>query len=55
VRRVSIGAALARVAWGAFTRAAKEIAAEGTFQAFAEAAPYPELDSFFREERWRRG
>jgi 2-methylisocitrate lyase-like PEP mutase family enzyme len=47
VRRVSVGSALARVAWGAFLRAAREIAAGGTFEAFAGAAPFAELNALF--------
>jgi 2-methylisocitrate lyase-like PEP mutase family enzyme len=50
VRRISVGAALARVAWGAFLRAAREIAEHGTFQVFGEAAPFAELDAIFRGE-----
>ena len=38
VRRISVGSALARVAWGAFIRAAKDIASAGTFDAFADSA-----------------
>jgi methylisocitrate lyase len=55
VRRISVGAALARTAWGAFLRAAEEIAGPGTFQAFAEAAPFGRLNAFFLEESRRRG
>ncbi len=55
VRRISVGGALARVAWGAFLRAAREIAGQGTFQAFGEAAPFAELDGLFRGESWKRG
>ena len=47
VRRVSVGSGLARVAWGAFIRAARGIAEAGTFDAFAEAAPFSELDGVF--------
>lgn len=54
VRRISVGGALARVAWGAFQRAAREIAGLGTFQAFAEAPAFGELDEFFRGQAWRR-
>jgi 2-methylisocitrate lyase-like PEP mutase family enzyme len=50
VRRVSVGGALARVAWGAFMRAAKEIATEGRFDSFAEGVPLAEINSFFRED-----
>ena len=38
VRRVSVGGALARSAWGGFMRAAKLIAEEGRFDGFAGAA-----------------
>lgn len=56
VRRVSVGGALARAAWGAFMRAAEEIAAHGTFVALGEAAPFARIDGLFREEaRKRRG
>jgi 2-methylisocitrate lyase-like PEP mutase family enzyme len=47
VRRVSVGSALALVAWGAFIRAAKSMAATGSFDAFADATPYSELNDFF--------
>ena len=51
VRRISVGSALARVAWGAFIRAAKEIATDGTFAAFADAASGGELNNLFRERQ----
>jgi len=47
VRRVSVGGALARSAWGGFMRAAKLIIEQGKFDGFAEAAPGKELDAFF--------
>lgn len=47
VRRVSVGSALARAAWGGFIRAAKEIAETGSFAALADAAPFSELDDVF--------
>jgi 2-methylisocitrate lyase-like PEP mutase family enzyme len=47
VRRISVGSALARVAWGAFIRAARDIAETGSFDALAEAAPFSELDGVF--------
>jgi 2-methylisocitrate lyase-like PEP mutase family enzyme len=50
VRRISVGGALARVAWGGFMRAAKEIAAEGRFDAFANAVPMAEINGFFRDD-----
>ena len=49
VRRVSVGGALARAAWGGFIRAAKEIAEHGTFDEFAHAAPHAELQEFFKQ------
>jgi len=47
VRRVSVGGALARSAWGGFMRAAKLIVEQGKFDGFADAASGRELDSFF--------
>ena len=49
VRRVSVGSALACVAWGAFIRAARSIAEAGSFEAFADAAPYDELNDLFQK------
>jgi 2-methylisocitrate lyase-like PEP mutase family enzyme len=46
VRRISVGSALARVAWGAFIRAAQQLA-EGSFAGFAGAASMKELDQVF--------
>jgi 2-methylisocitrate lyase-like PEP mutase family enzyme len=54
VRRVSVGGALARSAWGGFMRAAKLIAEEGKFAEFAHAAPGRELNSFFAEDQKTR-
>jgi 2-methylisocitrate lyase-like PEP mutase family enzyme len=50
VRRVSVGGALARSAWGGFMRAARLIAEQGKFDGFANAASGQELDSFFRDD-----
>ena len=47
VRRVSVGSALARVAWGAFTRAARDIAETGSFDSLTDAAIFTELDDLF--------
>jgi 2-methylisocitrate lyase-like PEP mutase family enzyme len=47
VRRISVGSSLARVAWGAFIRGAGEIATKGTFDSFADAAPFGELNTLF--------
>lgn len=53
VRRVSVGGALARSAWGEFIRAAKMLATEGKFDAFADAASGQELNSLFAGVRPR--
>lgn len=47
VRRVSVGGALARAAWGGFIRAARTLA-DGRFDGFADAAPGAELNAFFK-------
>lgn len=49
VRRISIGGALARAAWGGFGRSAREILEQGTFKSFADAMPFSELEDLFRE------
>ena len=49
VRRVSVGGALARTAWGGFMLAAQTIAKQGRFDGFAAAAAGAELNAFFRE------
>src|SRR6185295_14679219 len=51
VRRISVGSALANVAWGAFIRAAREIAETGKFEAFANAASFAELNKLFADRR----
>jgi 2-methylisocitrate lyase-like PEP mutase family enzyme len=48
VRRVSVGGALARAAWGGFVRAAADLAECGTFDGFAGATPYADLQKFFK-------
>jgi 2-methylisocitrate lyase-like PEP mutase family enzyme len=50
VRRISVGGTLARVAWGAFIRAAKAIASEGRFDAFKDAAAHADTNGFFRDD-----
>jgi 2-methylisocitrate lyase-like PEP mutase family enzyme len=50
VRRISVGGALARMAWGGFMRAARQIASEGRFDALADAAPHLEVNGFFRDD-----
>jgi methylisocitrate lyase len=48
VRRISVGGALARTAWGGFLRAATELAEHGTFGGVADAVPFAELDDSVR-------
>jgi len=50
VRRISVGSALARAAWGGFMRAAEALAREGRFDAFAENRSFSEINSFFRND-----
>jgi 2-methylisocitrate lyase-like PEP mutase family enzyme len=47
VRRVSVGGALARSAWGGFMRAAQSLAQHGTFDGFKDAASGAELNALF--------
>jgi 2-methylisocitrate lyase-like PEP mutase family enzyme len=49
VRRISVGSALANVAWGAFIRAARDIAETGRFEQFANAASFAELNKLFAD------
>jgi 2-methylisocitrate lyase-like PEP mutase family enzyme len=49
-RRISVGGTISRVAWGAFMRAARQIATEGRFDAFADAVPHAEINGFFRDD-----
>jgi len=47
VRRISVGATLARVAWAAFLDAARSIAETGSFEALASAVPFTTLSELF--------
>jgi 2-methylisocitrate lyase-like PEP mutase family enzyme len=47
VRRISVGSALARAAFGAFVNGAREIAEHGTFRFSETAIGFAELDDFF--------
>lgn len=49
VRRVSVGSALARIAWGATRRAAEELAG-GTLTALDDAEPFAALNGLFSRE-----
>ena len=51
VRRISVGSALACVAWGAFMRAARSILETGSFDALANAASFGELNDLFSSRR----
>lgn len=46
-RRVSAGSPLARSAWGGFMQAAREIAAQGSFNALSQGAPVAEVSALF--------
>jgi 2-methylisocitrate lyase-like PEP mutase family enzyme len=49
VRRISVGGALARAAWGGFIRSARLIAEQGRFDAFDDATPgHDQLDALFQ-------
>ena len=49
VRRISVGGALARAAWGGFMQAARAIAEQGRFDGFANAVAGAELNALFSE------
>lgn len=49
VKRVSVGGALARAAWGGFLRATQEMREHGTFDFSAEAVSFRDLSAMFPE------
>jgi 2-methylisocitrate lyase-like PEP mutase family enzyme len=49
VRRISVGATLARVAWGAFLGAARALAETGSFDALGSATPFATLAGIFEK------
>lgn len=55
VRRISVGGALARVAWGAFLRAARDIAGNGSFAELEQAVSFAEINGLFAETFKQRG
>ena len=55
VRRVSVGGALARAAWGGMLRAARLLAEQGRFDGFADAASGQALNAFFTQNLLDRG
>src|SRR2546425_9655103 len=50
VRRISLGGTLARLAWTAVIRAARDIATNGSFSGFANLPSNPELNQLFRDD-----
>lgn len=48
VKRVSLGSALARAAYGAFFQAAEEIYKKGVFEFLGKAKPYGEFNALFK-------
>lgn len=46
-RRISVGSGLARVAWGAFLRAGKIMAEQGSFDSLENAAAFSAMNSLF--------
>lgn len=53
MRRISLGGALARTAWGRIMRAANEILQAGTFEQLTQAASWSEVNGFL-EQDWQR-
>jgi len=50
VKRISVGGALARAAWGGFMRAAKDIADNGRFDAFANLPTMNDITAAFADK-----
>jgi len=50
VRRISVGSALARVAWGGFMRAARALASSQSFDGLELGAPYAEINEIFKSK-----
>lgn len=46
-RRISVGSAFARAAWGGFLAIAREVAGKGSFTALGTAEPFPVLNGMF--------
>jgi 2-methylisocitrate lyase-like PEP mutase family enzyme len=51
VRRISVGSALCVIAWGAFMRVARDIVESGSFEGFADAVQYGELNELFSNRK----
>jgi 2-methylisocitrate lyase-like PEP mutase family enzyme len=54
VRRISVGGALARAAWGGFIRTVRQIALGGSFAGFSDAAPAADLKALFEADARKR-
>lgn len=50
IRRISVGGAMARAAWGAFLRVSRDIAQNGSFAEFGSAVSYAEINGMFGGE-----
>lgn len=50
VRRISVGGALARAAWGGFIHAARQLAEQGRFDGFKNTPTGPQLNALFSEQ-----
>jgi 2-methylisocitrate lyase-like PEP mutase family enzyme len=48
VKRISVGSAFARAAWGGFLEAAREVKERGTFGFAAKAAPFADINARFK-------
>jgi 2-methylisocitrate lyase-like PEP mutase family enzyme len=55
IRRISVGGTLARVAWTAVIRVAREIMQDGKFTGFDGAVANAELNKFFTDDIKKRG
>ncbi len=53
VRRISVGSAFARAAWGGFLKAARALRETGSFEPLREAEPFASLNDFFRSKERR--
>ena len=51
VKRISVGAALARTAYGAFVSAAREITSQGSFLYSDNAIGFAEMNAFFEADQ----
>ncbi len=50
VKRISVGSAMARAAYGAFLRAAREVAERGTFTFARDAVPFAEINKILERQ-----